>query len=99
MVLVHTFTAPVKRATKFGQGIVDALMIVLLPLPDSFNKLFTTQVMSCLLLASPQHILDHRLRRNTSMITSRNPKCRLATHAIPPDQQILKRVSQSVAHV
>lgn len=52
-----------------------------------------------LALLSPQHVLDHTLRRDTSVVTARQPKGGLALHAIPSNHDILQRVTQSVAHV
>ena len=46
-----------------------------------------------------QLALNHHLRRDAGMVRSRLPQHILAAHPLKPDQQILQRVVQRVAHM
>mmetsp|Transcript_58896 Transcript_58896/g.156809 ORF Transcript_58896/g.156809 Transcript_58896/m.156809 type:complete len:225 (-) Transcript_58896:213-887(-) len=77
----------------------DAIAVFLLPSPHSLQKLFSTQIVARQLFVLEEATLDHTLRRDASVIRTRNPKCHVATHPVPPRERVLDGASQRVTQV
>jgi hypothetical protein len=54
---------------------IDFTTILILPVPDLFNKVFTAEIMARFLLLLPQLLLNNTLSSDTSVITSGKPEC------------------------
>lgn len=80
-VLVHGegFSRPIHGASHEPLGIVDSLMILVLPVPNQLSESIAAEINSGLLLLTPEHIFDNGLGRNTSMIAAGNPESIVAS--------------------
>jgi len=72
--------------------------VLFFPLPDCFNKGFATQFMTRFFFFCQLPFNDH-LGGNTGVIGAWHPESVVALHALPADQNVLKRSAQRVAVV
>jgi hypothetical protein len=77
----------------------DALLILLLPLPDALDEGLAADVVAGLAFEVEEPRLHHRLRGDAGVVRARHPQRGVALHAMPADQQILQHVVHRVAHV
>lgn len=75
------------------------VVVFLLPLVCALQELLPTEVVPCLLLAPPEHLLNNALCSNTCMIASRQVECGEAAHTVPSDQNVLERCGEGVSAV
>ena len=99
-ILVHRepFARPIDRRAFAPYLIQNLSAVFLLPLPDSLDELFASQVVSRLPFLL-QLARNHQLRRDTGMIHSRQPQRSPSQHTFVSRQHIHHGVLKRVAHV
>ena len=75
-----------------------AVAVMLLPLPDPFDKGFAAQLLARFVLFG-ELALDHQLRGYAGVIGARNPQGQVPAHAPPPGEDVHLGVFQHVPHV
>ena len=71
---------------------------LLFPRPHAFQKLFSTQIVSCSALHF-ELALDYDLCRDTGVVCTNHPVGSEATHAVITNQYIHERLLKRMAHV
>ena len=99
--LVHgeALTAPVTRRTELLELGNDAVAILVLPVPNALEELFTTQIITGLALIDTQVFFNLDLGCDTCMVGAGHPECGIALHALGTDQDILKGLIECMTHV
>ena len=77
----------------------DALLALLLPIPDALHQSLAADVVARLAFDLLQPLLDDRLRRDAGVVGARLPQRVVALHAMPTDQEVLHHVVHRVPHV
>ena len=86
---MYTLSAPIKRSSHFGQTVVDALVVVFLPLPNSVDKLLTAEIASGQAMLTKDHIFYNILGADACMVAARKPQGGFALHSAPSNHKIL----------
>ena len=94
----EALTRPVTRCAKAFELVDDGAARLVLPRPDMVEELVPGQV-ATLNLALGKIALDHHLGGNSGMVHARLPEHIVALHALAADQDVLKRVVESVTDV
>src|SRR5262249_5901694 len=89
---------PVEADTQPLVLIENAVAVFFAPFPDSLDEHLAPQVMTALALLL-QLTLNHHLRGNPSMVSTRLPEDIEALHAMPADEDILQSAVQGMPHV
>ncbi len=89
---------PVARGAELLELVRNHGVVGLLPLPDLLDEGFAAQIVACLLLFG-KFALHDVLRGDARMIGARHPERLEPRHAFVPDEDVLQRVVQRVAHV
>ncbi len=89
---------PVARAAERLQLIDDLGAVLRLPRPHPLDERLAPQVVPGGPLVG-ELLLDHVLGRNSGVIGPRKPARLVAVHPVIPDDDVLERVVQRVAHV
>ena len=90
---------PVAAAAQFAELAEDALLVLVLPLPDAAHQFLAAEVVARLLLLVAEAALHHGLRGDAGVVGAGHPQGVVALHAPPADQHVLQRVVEGVAHV
>ena len=100
--LAHSefLTRPVAGCAQPFELVDDLPAGLFFPLPNALNESFAAKRGAAFIPAIGRHLaFDHHLRRNPRMIGARLPQHILAAHSLKPDQYILKRVVEGMAHM
>jgi len=91
-------SVPIDGGTELFELIMDTITVLMLPFPDLFQELFSSQIVliDTFLI---QHSFDDGLSTNTGMIKTRKPAGNITSHSMPSDQSIFDSSSQSVTNV
>ena len=89
---------PVGRIAEHTLLMNDRSAVLLLPLPDALNKRLAPKILTTLTLLA-ERLLNDVLGRNTRVVGTGKPKSILTLHTAPPDENILNRLVERVAHV
>ena len=76
----------------------DRSAVLLLPFPDALNKGLAPEILTALTLLA-ERLLDDVLSRDAGMVGTGEPKRILTLHTAPPDENILNRLVERMAHV
>ena len=98
--LVHRepLTRPVAGGTEHAQLIHDAVAVLLLPIPDTFEEFLAPEFEAVCALRA-QTFLHLCLCRNARMIAARNPDNVLAAHPLIAHEDVLQCVVECMPHV
>ncbi|KAH9406922.1 hypothetical protein TYRP_013189 [Tyrophagus putrescentiae] len=91
--------APVGADAENLQLLVDAVALLVLPLPHLLDEGLTANVVARDLSLTHQLLLDDDLRADASVVAARVPERRSTGHAVPASQAVLDGVRQRVAQV
>mmetsp|Transcript_57524 Transcript_57524/g.168961 ORF Transcript_57524/g.168961 Transcript_57524/m.168961 type:complete len:488 (+) Transcript_57524:2047-3510(+) len=78
---------------------LDAVTVLLLPVPHLLEELLAPEVVPRLLLRLVEQLLHHALRRDARMVDARHPEGHVAAHPVPARQRVLDRPGERVAQV
>src|SRR5438876_10606847 len=83
-IVVHgeILALPIDRRPKPLHLLLNRAAVMLLPLPHALDE-FLAPKFATLLAFTGQLALDHHLRRDASMVRSRQPQSREPAHAVP----------------
>ena len=95
----ESLLGPIARISQSAALFSNGTSKLSLPLPNSFQKLFSTQIFLFQPLFSSYLLLYFDLCSYGSMIGSRNPKSFKSVHPFKSDYYVLQRLIQSVSHV
>ena len=98
--LVHreALTAPCRRDAQLSHLVYDHSAALLLPAPDTLQKLFAPQILFGFALGE-QLLLHHVLRGYAGMVGAGLPECPEAVHPLVAHHDVLKRERKRVAYV
>ena len=94
-----TYSTPVTTRTDLLELIQNASLVLILPLPDTFDQSLTTNVVPCQLFLFLHSTFNNRLSRNARVIRARHPQSGSPLHPSPASQQVLNCAVQTVPHV
>ena len=100
--LVHRepLDRPVARGAQPLQLPLDRAAGLFLPRPDALQERLASHGAAVLVVAFLRQLaLNHHLRRDARMVGARLPQHILAAHPLEPDQHILQRIVERMAHV
>ncbi len=89
----------VVRGTETTHLVGDPGLVVVLPLKDLLEELFTAIVVARLALCLCKTLLDDALGGDTGVIVARVEEGPVAVHAVPSDQSVLNRDGEGVTDV
>ena len=90
---------PVAGNTEAFLLLNDAVAVLVLPVPYTLQKLFTSQIIAGQAFLLAQFFLHTDLRGDAGVILTGQPKRGIALHALVAGQNILQRGVQRVAHM
>ena len=90
---------PVAARAEFAELAEDALLVLILPLPDAFHQFLAAEVVACLAFLLADAPFHHGLGGDAGVVGAGDPQGVEALHAAPADEEILQRVVESVAEV
>ena len=98
--LVHreALARPVAGRTEHAQLIHDAVAVLLLPIPDTFEEFLAPEFEAVRALRA-QTLLHLCLCRNAGVVAARHPDRVLAAHALIAHEDVLQRFVERVPHV
>ncbi len=94
----EALTLPVCRVAEHALLVDNRPAILLLPLPDALEELLAPEVLAALPLLLERLLYDV-LRRDARVVGAGEPQRVPALHAAPPDQDVLDRLVERMAHV
>ena len=89
---------PVAAAPERAELPDDLAAVLLLPGPDALQEALAPQVVARQVLLLAQRRLDLRLGGDAGVVGARQPAAVAAAQLLKPDQDVLKRVVQHMAH-
>ena len=93
-----TLSLPVTGRTKFFQLFNNASAVLLSPVPCTFKKFFSSQIVFSKTFFS--HCLNNFcFCCNGSMVSSGNPQCTITRHSFPTNKNILQGIVQRMPHM
>mmetsp|Transcript_24099 Transcript_24099/g.56075 ORF Transcript_24099/g.56075 Transcript_24099/m.56075 type:complete len:297 (-) Transcript_24099:293-1183(-) len=92
-------TRPVYTSGNSTQLSADAIAILLLPSPHTFEELVSTKIMPSQLLLLQEETLHNRLGCDAGMISARHPECYMSLHPVPSHKCIFDGTGKGVAQV
>ena len=89
---------PVGRIAEHTLLMDDRSAVLLLPFPDALDECLAPEILTALTLLA-ERLLDDVLSRDAGMVGTGEPKRILTLHTAPPDENILNRLIERMAHV
>ena len=90
---------PVAGRAEAFQLLDDLAAGFLSPFPNTVDEGFAAEAGAALIAVCGELALNHHLGRDTGMVRARLPADILAAHALKPDEDILQRIVERVAHM
>ena len=90
---------PIATAPQFAELAEDALLVLVLPLPDALDQFLAAEIVAGLLFLVAQAAFDHGLRGDAGVIGARHPQGIVTLHAPPAHEHVLQGVIEGVAQV
>ena len=99
--LVHgeALALPVTGRAELFQLADDAVAELVLPVPDTLQKLLAAEVITGLALLLAEVLLDLDLGCDAGVVGARHPQSLVALHALGTDQDILKGLVERMTHM
>ena len=94
----EAFPFPVAGSTQFAELLDDRAAVLFLPVPDPFNEFFTPQRAAIDPFRFTQNFIHLAFRGDPGVVRAGEPADRFAHHAMPADQDVLKRIVQHMPH-
>ena len=93
------FAFPIAGNAQAFQLVDDAVAILVLPFPNTFQEFFTTKIIAGFIFFFFNYFFYFNLGSQACMVIAGHPQGIVTHHAVPTNQNILQGVVQSVTHM
>ena len=90
-------SVPIAAAAHLLELAKNPFFVFVFPFPDSFDKLFATEVVARLAFVFLEPLFDDGLSGDPGMIGSGHPERIKSLHPLHPNQNVLQRIVERVA--